>query len=101
MAFEDGKRLFRSVQAIGLEGVVAKKLTQRYKPGERLWVKVKNRDYWRFPLERGGQFAVRTLRDSRRAPRGGALARGGHGGSPSDRAHCVDTRARARTSGLR
>ena len=47
MAFEDGARLFRSVQEIGLEGVVAKKLSQRYRPGERLWVKVKNRDYWR------------------------------------------------------
>ena len=52
MSFEDGERLFRSVREIGLEGVVAKKLSQRYRPGERLWVKVKNRDYWRFPLER-------------------------------------------------
>jgi hypothetical protein len=25
---------------------VAKKLTDCYKPGERLWVKVKNRSYW-------------------------------------------------------
>jgi ATP-dependent DNA ligase len=32
MVFEDGKRLFRAVQAIGLEGIVAKKLSQRYKP---------------------------------------------------------------------
>ena len=36
---------------IGLEGVVAKKLGQRYRPGERSWIKVKNRDYWRYPLE--------------------------------------------------
>jgi ATP-dependent DNA ligase len=35
MAFEDGERLFRSVQEIGLEGVVAKKLSHRYRPGER------------------------------------------------------------------
>jgi bifunctional non-homologous end joining protein LigD len=34
------------------EGVVAKKLWQRYRPGERLWIKVKNREYWRWPLER-------------------------------------------------
>jgi ATP-dependent DNA ligase len=37
---------------LGLEGVVAKKLSQRYRPGERGWVKVKNRNYWRYPLER-------------------------------------------------
>ena len=42
MAFEDGERLFRSVQEIGRERVVAMKLTQRYGPGERLWIKVKN-----------------------------------------------------------
>ncbi len=54
MAFEDGERLFRSVQEIGLEGVVAKKLSQRYRPGERGWIKVKNREYWRWPLEREG-----------------------------------------------
>ena len=47
MAFEDGERLFRCVRDIGLEGVVAKKLSQRYRPGERVWVKMKNRDYWR------------------------------------------------------
>ena len=45
--FEDGDRLFRCVHEIGLEGVVAKKLSQRYRPGERLRVRVKNRDYWR------------------------------------------------------
>ena len=63
MAFEDGERLFRSVEAIGLEGV-AKKLGQRYRPGERLWVKVKNRDYWRFLLERDAVIRARTLRAS-------------------------------------
>lgn len=52
MAFDEGQRLFDAVCEIGLEGVVAKKLSQRYRPGERLWVKVKNRDYWRYPLER-------------------------------------------------
>ena len=35
-----------------LEGVVAKKRTERYLPGERGWVKTKNRDYWRFGSER-------------------------------------------------
>lgn len=52
LAVEDGERLFRSVRELGLEGVVAKKSSQRYRPGERLWVKTKNRDYWRYPLER-------------------------------------------------
>ena len=35
-----------------LEGVVAKKRTERYLPGERGWVKTKNQDYWRFGSER-------------------------------------------------
>jgi len=35
----------------GLEGVVAKRLRSPYRPGERGWVKVKNRDYWRYGLE--------------------------------------------------
>jgi bifunctional non-homologous end joining protein LigD len=55
-AFDDGEALFESVRLAKLEGVVAKKLSQPYRPGERLWVKVKNRDYWRFPLEREGRF---------------------------------------------
>lgn len=50
-AFHDGEALFESVKTLGLEGVVAKRLSQRYKPGERGWIKVKNRDYWRYPLE--------------------------------------------------
>jgi bifunctional non-homologous end joining protein LigD len=51
MAFEDGHRLFNAVCAVGLEGVVAKRLGHRYRPRERLWVKVKNRDYWRYLRE--------------------------------------------------
>jgi ATP-dependent DNA ligase len=35
-----------------MEGVVAKKLTGRYLPGERGWVKVKNPRYWRRDAER-------------------------------------------------
>ena len=54
MAFEDRGRLFRCV--------VAKKLSQRYRPGERLWVKVKNRDYWRYPVEQ------EAARNRRRTP---------------------------------
>ena len=32
---------------LGLEGVVAKKLTSRYGSGQRGWVKTKNPNYWR------------------------------------------------------
>ena len=35
-----------------LEGIVAKRRSGRYEPGERGWVKVKNRAYWRYELER-------------------------------------------------
>jgi hypothetical protein len=35
-----------------LEGIVAKRLDGRYRPGERGWIKIKNRDYWRYELER-------------------------------------------------
>lgn len=50
-AFEDGEELFAAVCEHGLEGVVAKKLSEPYRPGERSWVKRKNREYWRHPLE--------------------------------------------------
>jgi ATP-dependent DNA ligase len=37
-----------------LEGVVAKPRRGRYTPGERGWIKTKNRDHWRWELEREG-----------------------------------------------
>jgi bifunctional non-homologous end joining protein LigD len=49
-AWEDDKALWNVVCERGLEGVVAKKRSEPYRPGERLWTKVKNRDYWRYPL---------------------------------------------------
>jgi ATP-dependent DNA ligase len=52
--FDDGEALFASVKEAKLEGIVAKKLSQRYRPGERHWVKTKNRDYWRFGVELEG-----------------------------------------------
>ena len=45
--FEDGHALFQSVCELGLEGVVAKKRSGRYRPGERGWIKAKNPSYWR------------------------------------------------------
>jgi bifunctional non-homologous end joining protein LigD len=51
-AFDDGPALFEAVCEHELEGVVAKRVAGVYRPGERGWIKVKNRDYWRFELER-------------------------------------------------
>ena len=59
-AFEDGLALWEGVCKHELEGVVAKRLHERYLPGERAWVKVKNRAYWRYELEREG--AIRSRR---------------------------------------
>jgi bifunctional non-homologous end joining protein LigD len=50
--FDDGASLFEVVCAHELEGVVAKRTRGRYTPGERGWVKTKNRAYWRYELER-------------------------------------------------
>jgi bifunctional non-homologous end joining protein LigD len=50
-AWDDGEALWNVVCDRGLEGVVVKKRSAPYRPGERLWTKVKNRDYWRYPLE--------------------------------------------------
>lgn len=50
--FEDGQALFDAVCARGLEGVVAKRLAEPYRPGERAWVKTKNRATRRFAEER-------------------------------------------------
>jgi bifunctional non-homologous end joining protein LigD len=45
--FDDRSSLFEAVCDRELEGIVAKRRSSRYRPGERGWVKVKNRDYWR------------------------------------------------------
>jgi bifunctional non-homologous end joining protein LigD len=45
---EHGEALFRHACALGLEGIVSKKLTSRYKSGAcKTWVKVKNPAYER------------------------------------------------------
>jgi bifunctional non-homologous end joining protein LigD len=46
--FDDGHALFGAVCEHGLEGVVAKRRGERYRPGERRWIKTKNRNYWRY-----------------------------------------------------
>jgi hypothetical protein len=45
-----------------LEGVVAKPLRSRYVPGERGWVTTRNRDYWRYEMEREGALRQRRER---------------------------------------
>jgi ATP-dependent DNA ligase len=50
--FDDGEALFDVVCEHELEGIVAKRVDGRYRPGERGWTKIKNRDYWRYALER-------------------------------------------------
>jgi len=49
---EDGDALWHAVCKLELEGIVAKRRSGQYRPGRRDWIKVKNRDYWRYPLER-------------------------------------------------
>ena len=49
--FDDGERLFAAVVQQRLEGIVAKRRSSSYRPGERDWLKVKNRQYWRFGQE--------------------------------------------------
>lgn len=49
--FADGEMLFAGVVEQGLEGIVCKRRSQPYRAGQRGWIKVKNRDYWRYPEE--------------------------------------------------
>jgi ATP-dependent DNA ligase len=49
---EDGEALFGAVCARGLEGVVAKRERDPYRPEDRVWVKTKNRSTARFAEER-------------------------------------------------
>jgi bifunctional non-homologous end joining protein LigD len=49
--FPEGDALFAAVCESGLEGVVAKRLRDRYLPGQRRWIKVKNRATPRFREE--------------------------------------------------
>lgn len=52
--FDDGAALFDAIVELELEGVVAKRERDPYRPGERLWVKTKNRSAPRFEEERAG-----------------------------------------------
>jgi bifunctional non-homologous end joining protein LigD len=60
--FDDGPALWEAVCEHELEGVVAKRRSGCYLPGERGWIKRKNRDYWRYEMEREGAFKGRRER---------------------------------------
>jgi bifunctional non-homologous end joining protein LigD len=59
-AFDDGEALWAAVCEHELEGIVCKRSHEPYLCGVRTWVKVKNRDYWRYELERDGAIRSRT-----------------------------------------
>jgi bifunctional non-homologous end joining protein LigD len=59
-SFDDADALWRVVLRDGLEGVVAKPRGSVYRPGERGWLKIKNRAYWKYDLER--EFVVSERR---------------------------------------
>jgi bifunctional non-homologous end joining protein LigD len=61
-SFDDGESLFQAVCEHELEGVVAKRNGSRYRPGERGLVKTKNREYWRYELERESAISARRVR---------------------------------------
>jgi bifunctional non-homologous end joining protein LigD len=61
-AFDDGEALWAAVCEHELEGVVAKRRSGRYVPGGRGWVKVKNREYWRYDMEREGALKIKRER---------------------------------------
>jgi bifunctional non-homologous end joining protein LigD len=63
-AFEDGAALWEAVCEHELEGVVAKRLHEPYLSRVRGWVKVKNRAYWRWELEREGAIHSRQRRST-------------------------------------
>jgi bifunctional non-homologous end joining protein LigD len=59
-SFDDADGLWPVVVRDGLEGVVAKPRGSVYRPGERGWLKIKNRAYWKYDLER--EFVVSERR---------------------------------------
>jgi bifunctional non-homologous end joining protein LigD len=61
-AFDDGTALFEAVCERELEGIVAKRSDGLYRPGQRGWIKIKNRDYWRYEMKREGAIESRLRR---------------------------------------
>jgi ATP-dependent DNA ligase len=62
--FDDGAALWQVIRQHQLEGVVAKRLDEPYRPGERTWIKKKNPAWPRYEAEREA-----VIRDCQRMPR--------------------------------
>ena len=60
--FDEGESLFEATRELGLEGMVAKRRSEPYRPGERGWIKTKHRSYWRFGQELEGAQRRRRAR---------------------------------------
>jgi bifunctional non-homologous end joining protein LigD len=60
--FDDGPALWESVCSRRLEGVVAKRLSEPYRPGERSWVMRKNPGWSRYRAEREAAIRERSRR---------------------------------------
>jgi bifunctional non-homologous end joining protein LigD len=60
--FDDGAALWMSVVEHALEGVVAKRLKEPYRPGQRSWVKRKNPAWPRYHAERDAAIRERKRR---------------------------------------
>jgi bifunctional non-homologous end joining protein LigD len=69
--FGDGEALWESVCERGLEGVVAKRLGEQYRPGERTWIKRKNSRWARCQAEREAVIRSRFRSERRERPAAG------------------------------
>jgi len=62
VGFDDAPALWQAVREHRLEGVVAKKIDEPYRPGERTWIKRKNPDWPRYEAEREAAIRERQRR---------------------------------------
>ena len=60
-SYDDADALWDAVLELRLEGVVAKRHHERYRPGERLWVRQKSSRWARCDEEREVAIRRRTL----------------------------------------
>jgi bifunctional non-homologous end joining protein LigD len=60
--FDDGGALFEAVCERGLEGIVCKRRSGCYRPGQRDWIKVKSKTYWRWEMQRESAITKRRPR---------------------------------------
>jgi hypothetical protein len=90
--FDEGPALWASVLEHPLEGVVAKRLNEPYRPGERSWIKRKNRAWHGMRRSARRQFA---------SDYGGTDGRGGKVATPQPSTCASTRRGRLRRSKTR